>query len=128
MTATHCRRLTVRLVQAAGAFAFAWAAGGCTTLGTEDPRAVAERAQNIHDSFILEQSLSEQDLKDLEAAVPPAFLELDQTFHATAAGLAAAARAEDPARAAALFGRMVEDCAACHGRFAADRFPGLRPR
>ena len=30
---------------------------------------VAERAQNIHDSFILEQSLSEQDLRDLKQAM-----------------------------------------------------------
>ncbi len=89
---------------------------------------VAERAQNIHDSFILEQSLSEQDLRDLETAVPPAFLELDQSFHATAAELATAGRAQDSARETELFGRMVQDCATCHGRFAADRFPGLGPR
>jgi mono/diheme cytochrome c family protein len=93
-----------------------------------DHATVAERARNIHDSFILERSLTEQELRDLEEAVPPAFLELDQEFHRTAAELAAAARAGDAAREAELFGRMVQDCAACHGRFAADRFPGLGPR
>ena len=93
-----------------------------------DHATVAERAQNVHDSLILEQSLTEQDLKDLEEAVPPAFLELDQAFHRTAAELAAAARAQDAAREAELFGRMVQDCAGCHGRFAADRFPGLGSR
>ena len=91
-----------------------------------DHATVAERAQNIHDSFILEQSLTEQDLRDLEQAVPPAFLELDRAFHVTAANLAVAARAGDAAREAELFGRMVQDCTICHGRFAADRFPGLK--
>lgn len=93
-----------------------------------DHATVAERAQNIHDSFILEQALTDQDRQDLEAAVPPEFLELDRAFHATAAELAAAARAPDAGREAALFGRLVEACAGCHGRFAADRFPGLAPR
>jgi cytochrome c' len=92
-----------------------------------DHATVAERAQNIHDSFILEQFLTEQDLKDLEQAVPPAFLELDQAFHVTAAELATAARAQDAARATELFGRMVQNCTACHGRFAADRFSSLGP-
>jgi cytochrome c556 len=93
-----------------------------------DHATVAQRAQNIHDSFILEQSLTEQDLRDLEEAAPPAFLELDQAFHMIAAELATAARGQDAAREAELFGRMIQDCTACHGRFAADRFPGLAPR
>ena len=88
---------------------------------------VAERAQKIDASFILEQALTEQDRKDLEMAMPPAFLTLDEAFHATAAELVATARARDAGHAAALFGRMVEACVACHGRFAADRFPGLGP-
>src|SRR3954463_15542882 len=50
-----------------------------------DHATVVEQAQNIHGSFILEQSLTGQDLKDLEQAVPPAFLEFDRAFHATAA-------------------------------------------
>jgi hypothetical protein len=90
-----------------------------------DHATVAARSQKIHDSFILEQALTEQDRKDLEAAVPPAFLELDAAFHQTAADLATAAQAQDAGREAALLGRMIEACAACHGRFAGDRFPGL---
>ena len=92
-----------------------------------DYATVAERAQKIDASFILEQALTEQDRKDLETAMPPAFLTLDAAFHATAAELAAAAGARDAEHAAALYGRMVEACVACHGRFAADRFPGLGP-
>ena len=90
-----------------------------------DHAAVAARAQAIDDSFILEQALTAQDREDLEAALPPAFLELDGAFHRTAAELAAAAWAGNAGREATLFGRMVEACADCHGRFVADRFPGL---
>jgi hypothetical protein len=94
-------------------------------LATGDHAAVAERAQQIHDSFILRQSLTEQDKQDLMAAVPPEFVELDRSFHETAAALAVAARAKDVRQELITFARMTEACVACHGRFASDRFPGL---
>ncbi|HEX6142263.1 MAG TPA: hypothetical protein VFZ01_06075, partial [Geminicoccaceae bacterium] len=43
---------------------------------TGDHATIADRAQQIHDSFILEQSLSDQDREDLMSAVPPEFVEL----------------------------------------------------
>jgi mono/diheme cytochrome c family protein len=96
-----------------------------TALVYGDHATVAARAQAIHDSFILDQALTAEDRADLEAALPPAFVEIDTAFHRTAAELAAAARAGDAGREVALFGQMVKACADCHGRFAADRFPGL---
>jgi len=90
-----------------------------------DHAMVAERAQQIHDSFILQQSLIEQDREDLMAAVPPEFVELDRAFHQMSGELAAAGRAEDATREVATFNQMTDTCVACHGRFAADRFPGL---
>ena len=99
-----------------------------TALVTGDHATVTAQAQTIDDSFILEQALTVQDREDLEAALPPAFIEIDAAFHRTAAELAVAARALDARREAALFGRMVEACADCHGRFAGGRFPGLEPR
>ena len=94
-------------------------------LATGDHATIAERAQQIYDSFILEQSLTEQDRQDLEAAVPEEFVELDRGFHETSAALAAAARAEDVGQELSAFARMSEACVACHGRFASDRFPSL---
>jgi hypothetical protein len=94
-------------------------------LAIGDHGTVAGRAQQIYDSFILEQSLTEQDRQDLEAAVPPEFVELDRSFHETSAALAEAARAEDVEQELSAFARMTEACIACHGRFAADRFPSL---
>lgn len=94
-------------------------------LAIGDHATVAERAQQIHDSFILEQSLTEQDRQDLVAALPPQFVELDRGFHETSAALAAAARAEDVGQELSAFARMSEACVVCHGRFASDRFPSL---
>lgn len=92
---------------------------------TGDHVTIAERAQQIHDSFILKQSLTEQDRNDLMAAVPPEFVNLDRAFHETSAQLAAAARAEDVGQELGIFARMTDACVTCHGRFATDRFPGL---
>ena len=92
-----------------------------------DHATVAERAQQIHDSFILQQSLTEQDRKDLMAALPSEFVALDRSFHETSADLAAAARAEVVEQEMTGFNQMVEACVACHRRFATDRFPSLAP-
>lgn len=87
---------------------------------------VAERAQAIHDSFILEQEMTEADRKALKAAVPTSFVQRDRAFHELTGQLAEAARERDSARQRELFGEMVDACAACHARYAGDRFPGLR--
>ncbi|MDZ7825810.1 MAG: cytochrome c [Gammaproteobacteria bacterium] len=86
----------------------------------------ANRAQAIHDSFILKQEMTPEDRKALVAAVPEAFVQRDRAFHQLSAELAEAARAADPARERALFGEMVDACAGCHARYAGGRFPGLK--
>ncbi|NWN83843.1 MAG: hypothetical protein HLX48_12760 [Halomonas sp.] len=86
---------------------------------------VAEKGQSIHDSFILEQSLTDQDRQDLKAAVPQEFLQMDGYFHELSASLAEAGRARDTARQVAVYGRMTETCVACHSAYVTDRFEGL---
>lgn len=86
---------------------------------------VAQKGQAIHDSFILEQSLTEQDRQDLKAAVPQEFLQMDQRFHQLAAALAEAGQQEDTQVQAETFNRMTESCVACHSRYVTDRFEGL---
>ncbi len=86
---------------------------------------VAELAQSIHDSFILAQEMTPEDRADLRAAVPAAFVERDQAFHDLTGELAAAAREGDGARQRQLFGEVVTACAACHERYATDRFPAF---
>lgn len=86
---------------------------------------VAEKAEGIHNSFILKQKMTSEDRKALKAAVPEAFLQLDRTFHKLSADLATAARAGDQAQEQDLFGQMMESCTGCHSRYAGKRFSGL---
>lgn len=88
---------------------------------------VADRAQAIHDSFILKQEMTEADREALMEAVPEAFVARDRAFHELTGELAEAARARDSQRQRVLFGEMLEACTACHARHAGNRFPGLEP-
>lgn len=88
-----------------------------------DDAGVAHQAQAIHDSFILDKKLTAQDRKDLESAVPAAFLELDAGFHRMAAKLAQAARNKDRDLENFYFSRMLESCQSCHRQYATDKFP-----
>ena len=86
---------------------------------------VAEKAQAIHDSFILKQEMTAADRQALKQAAPKAFVERDRAFHGLTGRLAEAARQGDAARQRALFADMVDACAACHARYATNRFPDL---
>lgn len=90
-----------------------------------DHVAVAKNAQEIHDGFILDKNLTAQDRKDLETAVPSAFLELDGAFHQMALKLAEAARHKDIDLQHYYFSRMVESCQVCHSQYATDKFPAF---
>lgn len=87
---------------------------------------VAENAQQIHDSFILKQQLTEQDRKDLMSAVPGGFIELDKEFHQLAASLAEAGRNSDTHAQHTLFSEMTGNCLQCHSEYVYDRFPGVK--
>lgn len=86
---------------------------------------VARNAQQIHDSFVLEQEMTEAESKALHDALPHAFVERDQEFHALSAQLAEAARQGDTSRQLAVFAKMQQACIACHAVHATDRFPSL---
>lgn len=90
----------------------------------EDQR-VTDLAHQIHDSFILKQSMTPEDKQDLLAAVPEDFVTRDRAFHKIAAALAEAGRAGDRAGQHAEFSRMIDACSACHALYATDRFPKL---
>ncbi len=82
-------------------------------------------AGKIEKSFILKQSLSKTDLKQLVGLLPPEFVKMDRKFHTDAGALAAAAGKGDFHSAIQLYNTMTESCVACHGTFAAERFPAL---
>lgn len=88
---------------------------------------VAQQARQIHNSFILKQSLTPEDRKDLQAAVPEGFILTDRAFHEAAAALADAALMGDSEAQLDQFAKMNNFCLTCHSRYAVDRFPGLQP-
>lgn len=86
---------------------------------------VAERAQAIHDSFIMAQQMTDEDEQILHETLPEAFVERDQALHELSAGLAEAARNEDTEAQIRLFSEMINGCVDCHAEYASGRFPGL---
>ncbi len=90
-----------------------------------DDENVAKLAQQIHDSFILQQSMTPEDKQDLMAAVPEDFVTRDRAFHALSDELAEAAREGDRPAQHQKFGEMIEACSACHALYATDRFTEL---
>lgn len=96
-----------------------------TAMVTGEHKTVAQNAQQIHDSFILKQSMTEQDRSDLMAAVPKDFLKLDQQFHKLAADLAEAGTKENTQQQQQIYSKMTGACIACHTKYVSDRFPGL---
>ena len=90
-----------------------------------DDARVADLAQQIHDSFILQQSMTPQDKQDLMSVVSKDFVTRDRAFHQLAASLAEAGRDGNRARQHEQFGQMIDACTACHALYASDRFPKL---
>jgi cytochrome c556 len=86
---------------------------------------VATQAQQIHDSFILDRALTEQDKKDLMKAASPEFLTLDGAFHLTAQKLANAALQKDYELQRFYYSRLVDSCQTCHSQYATDKFPAF---
>ncbi len=87
---------------------------------------VQAKGQAIHDSFILEQSMTPEKRKALKAAVPKAFLKLDQQFHQLARQLANSAGARNTAKQQEIFAQMTQACVTCHSRYVDERFDGLK--
>ncbi len=82
-------------------------------------------AEKIQHSFILKQSLSKAELKQLVSLLPKEFIQMDRTFHGNAGKVAEAVRQGDFNGAAVLYSDMAQSCVRCHTQFAAERFPAL---
>lgn len=61
----------------------------------------------------------------LKAALPQAFLELDQEFHELAAGLSVSGNRRDAAEQMRIFAHRAQACVTCHSRHVGERFGGL---
>lgn len=87
---------------------------------------VATEAQAIHDSFIMNQQMTDADRQALATTVPDGFLERDKALHELSAGLAEAGRNRDTERQLNHFSKMMQGCVGCHSQYASARFPDLK--
>ena len=84
-------------------------------------------AEKIKSSYILKQSLTASQLKELNSVLPDEFIKQDQRFHYLAGMLEHAAKNEKPELINFYFSEMNESCVSCHAVFARHRFPALTP-
>jgi cytochrome c556 len=83
---------------------------------------IGETATQIQNSFIFKKHLTDAQRKELRETLPPAFIELDRSFHETAGDLAAAAEFGDKDSVAENYILMTRKCVQCHSTFARHRF------
>ena len=86
---------------------------------------VSSIGQKIKASFILKQKLTKAQKEELQQVLPEQFIEMDMDFHKSAGMLAHAAEMKNADVVNFYFYKMNAACVACHGKYAADRFPGL---
>lgn len=98
-----------------------------TAVVTGDHPTVAREARNIHDSFVLQQELSDAQREEIGTELPPDFIKADRAFHLLAERLAQAGDDGNPALERLWFQEMTRACQACHADYAGARFPGLVP-
>jgi len=86
---------------------------------------IATTAGKMQNSYILKQSLTESQIKELHSLLPPAFIEKDQRFHYLAGMLQHVATNKNPELINFYFSKMNESCISCHTQFATHKFPAL---
>jgi len=82
-------------------------------------------AEKMKSSYILKQSLTENQMKELHSVLPEEFVKKDQRFHYLAGMLEHAAKNEKAELINFYFSEMNESCVDCHTTFATHKFPAL---
>lgn len=99
--------------------------GIAPAIAAGDWKTIEHTGEQIRASYIMEKKMTRAQAKELNAALPAHFKQLDSDFHRRADQLSAAAKARDAEMAAFHYSRMLESCAACHAQYAPARFPGF---
>ena len=86
---------------------------------------VSTLGQQIKESFILKQKLTDAQKEELHRVLPQQFIEMDMDFHKSAGMLAHAAEMKNADVVNFYFFKMNTACVSCHGKYATERFPGL---
>ena len=86
---------------------------------------IAITAGKMKNSYILKQSLSESQVKQLHSILPHEFIEQDKNFHYLAGMLEHVATNKKSELINFYYSKMVESCVSCHEAFATHKFSAL---
>jgi len=84
-------------------------------------------AHKIKSSYILKQSLTDEQVKELHSTLPESFVKLDQQFHYLAGMLKHSAKNKKSELVGFYFSKLNESCVSCHSQYATHKFPALTP-
>jgi len=82
-------------------------------------------AQSMKDSYILKQSITQEQMHELHSSLPASFLKMDQEFHYFAGMLAHTANRKKLELVNFYLSKLTESCVGCHSEHATHKFPGF---
>jgi len=82
-------------------------------------------AHKMKNSYILKQSLTDEQAKELHASLPESFIKLDQEFHYLSGMLNHAAKNKKSELVGFYFSKLSEACVSCHSQYAVHKFPAF---
>lgn len=82
-------------------------------------------AKKMKNSYILKQSLSDEQIKELHTSLPESFIKLDQDFHYLAGMLGHVAQKKKSELVGFYFSKLSESCVNCHSQHALHKFPAF---
>jgi hypothetical protein len=86
---------------------------------------IEQIADKMENSYLLKQSLTDAQKKELHTSLPASFLKLDQQFHYLSGMLKHAAKNKKSELVGFYFSKLSETCVSCHTQYAVHRFPAL---
>ena len=85
-------------------------------------------AHKMKNSYILKQSLTDKQVKELHTSLPESFIKLDQNFHYLSGMLNHAAKNKKAELVGFYFSKLSESCVNCHSQYALHKFPAFAPK
>ncbi len=82
-------------------------------------------AHKMESSYILKQSLTDEQVKELHDSLPESFIKQDQHFHYLSGMLSHAAKNKKSELVGFYFSKLGESCVTCHSEFAVHKFPAF---
>ena len=88
-------------------------------------REIENIGSKMEGSYILKQSITDEQVKELHSLLPEPFIKLDQQFHYYSGMLSHAAKKEKSELVGFYFSKLNESCVDCHAQYATHRFPAF---